>query len=203
MNRQRSTNRGTKMMQRKSALGIIILAGLLLLAARKDARANTVNFKGTFSGSTTTTFFSFDGVNLAGQGSAAGEQTPGGRFILQSIGEDAPDGKSCTVPGGIPNAGTEFTLVGEATVLRFEPTGDLLYNHDTSRTTCIDFSSGSPPFPFVGSSSGVITGGTGKYAGASGSHTVSSSGVVLSLPSAGFGAFGAFSGTVTGTMTIP
>jgi hypothetical protein len=56
---------------------------------------------------------------------------------------------------------------------------------------------------FVGSSSGIITGGTGKYAGASGSHTVSSSGVVLSLPSAGFGAFGAFSGTTTGTLTTP
>jgi hypothetical protein len=196
-------NGETKMSETKIRLSLIIAAGLLLLAAQHDARANTVEFKGRFSGSTTTAFFSFDGVNLAGQGIAAGEQNPGGRFTLQSIGEDAPDGKTCTVPGGTPNAGTEFTLVGEATVLRFEPTGDLLYNHDTSRTNCIDFSSGTPPFPFVGSSSGVITGGTGKYARASGSHTVSSSGVVLSLPSAGFGAFGAFNGTVQGTLSTP
>ena len=191
------------MSETKIRLSLIIAAGLLVYGARQDARANTVDFKSTFSGSTITAFFSFDGVNLAGQGIAAGDQNPGGRFTLQSIGEDAPDGKTCTVPGGTPNAGTEFTLVGEATVLRFEPSGDLLYNHDTSRATCIDFSSGTPPFPFVGSSSGVITGGTGKYAGASGSHAINSSGVVLSLPSSGFGAFGAFCGTVTGTLTTP
>ena len=173
------TNGEIKMSETKIRLSLIIASGLLLLAAQNDASANTVNFKSTFSGSTTTAFFSFDGVNLAAQGLADGEQNPGGRFTLQSIGQDAPDGQTCTVPGGTPSAGTEFTLVGEAAVLRFEPTGDLLYNHDTSRTTCIDFSSGTPPFPFVGSSSGVITGGTGKYAGATGSHTASSSGFVL------------------------
>jgi len=192
------------MWERKIGLAVITAVGLFLIAWQQDAHAKTVNFESTFSGSGVSAFFSFDGVNLAGQSIAGGEQKPGGRFTLEAIGQDAPDGKTCTVPGGTPNAGTEFTLVGEATVLRFEPTGDLLYNHDTSRTTCIDFSSGTPPFPFVGSASGVIIGGTGKYAGASGSHTVRSSGVILSLPSEpGFGSFAAFSGTTTGTLTTP
>jgi hypothetical protein len=102
------------MTQRKIVLGLMIAAGLLLLAARRDAQAKTVQVKGTFSGSTTTAFFSFDGVNLASRGIAAGEQKPGGRVTIDSIGEDAPDGKSCTVPGGMANAGTEFTLVSEA-----------------------------------------------------------------------------------------
>jgi hypothetical protein len=76
-------NGETKMSETRIRLSLIIAAGLLLLAAQHDARANTVEFKGTFAGSTTRAFFSFDGVNLAGQGIAAGEQNPASEISVQ------------------------------------------------------------------------------------------------------------------------
>jgi hypothetical protein len=194
---------------RKAAIGLIFGAAFLLLAVRQDARANTVNFTETFSGSFTDALFSFDGINLASQLIAAGEDKPGGKFTEEEVTEGKPDGNSCTVPGGVPNAATEFTLVGAAGVRRFQPSGDLLYYRVTSSTTCTDFSSGTPPFPFVASGSAVFTGGTGKYTGATGSYSASSSGVILSLPGGvsgagpGFGVLGSGSGSSTGTLNTP
>jgi hypothetical protein len=191
------------MQERKNGLGVIIVAGLLLLAVRRDAQAKTVDVTWTDSGTTSSTAFSFDGANLAGQAIAAGEQKPGGRFTLEGISQDAPDGESCTLTGGTPNAGIETAVVDGNAVMRFKPSGDLLYLHETSATTCIDLS-GTPPFRLAGSASFVITGGTGKYAGATGTETGNLSGVILSLPSEpGFGVFAAFNGTVKGTLTTP
>jgi hypothetical protein len=184
-------------------LGWVLAATLLLLAARQSAEAKTVNVKSTFSGTSTSTAFSFNGSDLAGQGVVAGRMAPGGPFTGNDVSQSAPNGKTCTLPGGTPNAGTEFTLVGSSGVSRDDASGDLTYWHDISSTDCIDFSSGTPPFPFVGSNSQVIDGGTGKNAGASGTMTNNFSGVILSLPSSGFGVFLAFSGTGTGTLTTP
>jgi hypothetical protein len=200
------------MRRRKTAVSFIFVAAFLLLAARQDAQAKTVSFKSTASGTSTLVLFSFDTpnfTNLATQATGSGKFKPGGEFTIWDIGESAPDGKNCTVPGGMANAGTESTLVGDIGVTRIEESGDLLYAHATSSTTCIDFSSGTAPFPFVGSSSAVITGGTGKYAGATGTTTGSVTGVILSLPGGvsgtgpGGGVFQAFQASSSGTLTTP
>jgi hypothetical protein len=90
-----------------------------------------------------------------------------------AVDELAPDGHHCTVPGGVANAGTEFTLVGDVGVTRFTATGDLLFFKSTSGTSCTDLSTfQTPPFPFIDTETGVVTGGTGKYSGATGTFTV-------------------------------
>jgi len=182
---------------------LALAATLLLLAAPPSTEAKTVNFKSKFSGAGASTAFSFNGIDIASQGSAAGTSAPGGPLTATDVSQYAPDGKTCTLPGETPNAGTELTLVGQSGVSRDDASGDLLYSHEISSTICVDFSSGTPPFPFVLSASAVIDGGTGKNAGASGTMTTNASGVVLSAPSSGFGSFSAFSGTSTGTLTTP
>ena len=78
-------------------------------------------------------------------------------------------------------------------VLRFTATGDLLFFKSTSGTECDDFSTfPTPPFPFIVTETGVITGGTGAYSGATGTFTVKVKGASLSLDASGVRAFGWF-----------
>jgi hypothetical protein len=196
---------------RARIIGLIVLlsAGFQLLQAR-HAQARTVDFESTVSGTTTSALLAFDkSEGTAGQFLGSGVMQPGGRITDQGVSQITPDGNSCTLPGGVPNAGTEFKLVGDAAVFRFDPSGDLLYTQATSETQCADLSSGTPPFPVVGSGSGVFIGGTGKYAGATGSFTVSFTATVLVLPGGvtgtgpGFGSFAAAQVSFTGTLTTP
>jgi hypothetical protein len=76
-------------------------------------------------------------------------------FTDQAVIEFAPDGHTCTLPGGVAGAGTEFALVGNKAVVRFTATRDLLFFKGTSATVCQDFSTppsrSSPPPPGQGS----------------------------------------------------
>jgi hypothetical protein len=61
-------------------------------------------------------------INGEGIGSA-------GKFTGQGVDELAPDGKTCTVPGGVANAGTESTLVSDVGVSRFTETGIFCFSN--------------------------------------------------------------------------
>jgi hypothetical protein len=197
------------MLPAKKKASVVFPATLLLLAVGQNAVAKTVSFKETDSGSAVQVVFSYDGLDEAFRGIGGGRLQPGGDFTFDEIVQSAADGKNCTVPGGTANAGIEDTLVGQNGVLRFQPSGDLLYLHATALTSCSDFSSLVPPFPFVANASFVITGGTGKYAGATGTLTKSVKGTILSVPGGlsgegpGFGATFAAEARGTGTLTIP
>jgi hypothetical protein len=145
----------------------------------------------THSGSGATTFFSFDGKGVAFLTSTAGTGDLG-KFTNQELFESQPTGNTCTVPGGKPNAGTDFSnLAGYVGIIRFSATSDLLYTQGLSVTECSDFSSGTPPFPFSGTIRGKYAGGTGKFAGASGTFITTFDGVTLAAPNnPGVGAFG-------------
>jgi hypothetical protein len=107
------------------------------------------------------------------------------------------------VPGGVAGAGTEFTLVEDVGVSRFTATGDLLFFKSTSGTECGDFSTfPAPPFPFILTETGVVTGGTGKYSGATGTFTVNVKGAFLSLDATGVRGFGWFTDTAVTTVTV-
>ena len=111
--------------------------------------------------------------------------------------------KTCTVPGGVANAATEFTLVQDVGIDRFTETGDLLFFKSTSGTACQDFSTfPTPPFPFTFTETGVVTGGTGKYSGATGTFTVNVKGAFLSLDATGVRGFGWFTDTAVTTVTV-
>ena len=171
----------------RRSFAVVFTALFLLLGAGANAHANTINFKMTSSGSAVPVVFSYDGLDIAYGTVNAGQMKP----------------------GGATNAGVEDTLVGENDVFRFQPGGDRLYSHATASTACTDLSSGTPPFPFVANTSLVIDGGTGKYAGASGTITQSITGVILSLPGGvsgagpGFGAFLSGQASGNGTLTTP
>jgi len=201
--------RGLNKHPRNSLFGVMFPAALLLLATGQNAVAKTLNFKETDSGSAVQVLFSYDGLDWSFRGIGGGRLQPGGDFTLDEIVQSAADGKNCTVPGGTANAGIEDTLVGQNEVLRFQPSGDLLYLHATALTSCSDFSSLVPPFPFVANASFVITGGTGKYTGATGTLTKSVKGTILSVPGGlsgagpGFGATFAAEAAGAGTLTIP
>jgi hypothetical protein len=87
-----------------------------------------------------------------------------------------------------------------------EITGDQLFGKVTSGALCINYSS----FPFTLTASGQTEtiGGTGRYAGATGTSTFKSVGSYLQFGFKGgeggpFGGFGQFNFTSEGTLTLP
>jgi hypothetical protein len=192
-----------------AALALIFGATFFLLATRQNVEAKTVNVKLSQSGSSVNVVLSFDGLDVANQFIMGGRMEPGGAYTADDIIQTKPNGNSCTVPGGVADAGSEGILVGSNSVWRFQPSGDLLYSHATAVTACQDLSSGSPPFPFVATNVLAFTGGTGKYAGATGTLTLKIAGVILSLlggvsgTGPGFGGFVSAHATGTGTLTTP
>jgi hypothetical protein len=195
-------------METKRLLGVSLV--VLFVLGRGIANAQSIDnpskvLKSQASGAFVSTNFDFDHPDLstpANYFNAEGKSNRG-KFTLQGLNEFAPDGKTCTVPGGATGAGTEFTLVGGVAIARFPATGDLMFSKATSATVCQDFSSfPTPPFPFVDTETGAITGGTGVFSGATGSLTVEAKGAVLSLDATGFRVFGWFQNKVVSNITL-
>jgi hypothetical protein len=215
-----------------ASVGIFALVVLAFLAGqRADAESKTTSFKGTFSGtgadipidldsdSCTTSggvtvcadfsgLFTFGGKTSGGVGS--GHFT--GQGLLES---DAVPGTgckfasfslpihSCTI--GSVTSGCEFQLAGASSVFRDSATGDLeIFQLAASppSTVCVDLTSGVPPFNIIGTEHLNIMGGTGKFAGVTGTFTATDVGQTLSSDAAGHG-FGWFSETFAGTETRP
>jgi hypothetical protein len=88
-----------------------------------------------------------------------------------------------------------------------EDTGDQSFAQAISAINCLNFS--TFPFTLTGHGQGIITGGTGKYIGATGTYTSQWSGTYLAAgckggcPAGPFGGFGQVSGTSDGTLTLP
>ena len=184
----------------------LVACGLLFVVAVPAEAGETRVIKSKASGTFVTTLFDFDHTdlstpagyfNLEGNGSA-------GKFTVQGLDETTLDGHTCTVPGGVTGAGIEVTLVGGVGVSRSTATGDLLFTKTTSGTECDDFSTfPTPPFPFISTEAGVVTGGTGKYSGATGIYTLKAKGAFLSLPATGVGAFGWSESKTETTVIVP
>jgi hypothetical protein len=190
---------------------VVVCLGLvgfgLLFAAVAPVEAGTTKIiKSKGSGSFVSANFDPDHANLSTPaGYLNGEGiSNAGKFTNQAVDEFAPDGNKCTVPGGVANAGTEFTLVADVSVFRFTATGDLLFLKSTSGTSCIDSSTfPTPPFPFILTETGIFTGGTGKYSGATGTFTFKVHGAFLSFDATGARGFAWFEDTAVMTVTVP
>lgn len=187
-------------------LMMIIVGSTAVITAAEAGETKVINSKesGTFA----STNFDFDNPALSSPANYRNGEGIGnaGKFTDQAVNELAPvvPPTSCTVPGGVAGAGTEFTLVGDVGVVRFTATGDLLFFKATSNTACEDFSTlPTPPFPFILTETGVLTGGTGAYSGATGTFTVNAKGAALSLDVTGVRAFGWFTSTDVLTVTVP
>jgi hypothetical protein len=194
----------------KKLIGLCV--GLMLvivgsIAVATPAQAGTIRIiKSNGSGTSVSANFDFDHADLSTPGFYVNGESKSnaGKFTFQVVDDFAPDGKKCTVPGGVANAGTEFTLVGEVGVARFTATGDLFFFKATSATVCQDFSTfPTPPFPFIDTETGVVTGGTGAFFGATGTFTGTVKGAALSLDATGVRSFGWFKNSVVTTLTLP
>jgi hypothetical protein len=184
-------------------VGLMMIISGSIAMAQDSAGGKTKIIKSKGSGSFVAANFDFDHADLStpayyinGEGISNA-----GKFANQAVDELAPDGKTCTVPGGEAGAGTEFTLVGDVSVFRFTATGDLLFLKSTSGTSCTDLSTfPTPPFPFILTETGIFTGGTGKYSGATGTFTFKVQGAFLSFDATGARGFGWFEDTAVMTV---
>jgi hypothetical protein len=185
-------------------VGLMMVIGSIAVATPALAGEPKV-IKDRESGSFVSANFDFDNPKLSSPASYinGGGTSNAGKFTSSGVDELTSDGKPCTVPGGVANAGTESTLAGDVGIFRFTETGDLLFFKSTSETACQDFSTfPTPPFPFIETASGIVTGGTGDFSGATGTFTVEIKGAVLSID-AGVGFFGWFTANGVTTLTSP
>jgi hypothetical protein len=171
-----------------SATISILCAALLAFSAVSQAEARPLNY--TASGSFESAVFVFPDGKPSESITLAGSSTAGPITLHQWIAASL-NGNTCTLPGGVSNTGKEGTFTDSFAVIRFA-CGDLLVQTLVSGTFCIDLSSPGPLFPFAGVLTVENTGGTGKYAGATGTETLNFVGQQL------FGSTGAI-GFVTQT----
>jgi hypothetical protein len=144
----------------------------------------------------------------------AGMKSPGGSFTGQNVVEVEPvSGTGCNIFGSIVSGiasctlagsserGCELQQVGGSEVIRDSSSGDLLFLTNKSGTVCVDLSSG-PPFNSTFSGTDIITGGTGRNAGATGTRTGKGHGQILTLDAAGHG-LSWLDASFTGTINRP
>jgi hypothetical protein len=188
-----------------------------LLSGSSQAKGKdpTETISGSYSGSTATTGFDFDNDNPSDQSgdlSAAGTQQGAGQFNMRRVTEIEPvpgsgcgafPAKGCNIDG--VTDGCLFTSVGSFGAFRFNSSGDILIFQQTGGTTCINPNTASgvtPPFDFTATLNWSFNGGSGKFAGVTGSAVDTESGQVTVLDHAGH-SFGWNAGTYTGTLTQP
>jgi hypothetical protein len=108
---------------------------------------------------------------------------------------------ACTAPGGVPGAGQEFKFNDHLDIIRFHASSDVVIQNLVSGTICLDFSPVAPPYPFKGTLKVNNVGGTGKFAGASGTATENFVGEYVSCGNNG--CVGYAEQHETGTVTTP
>lgn len=173
------------------------IAALMLFIAGNsgNAEAKEIPIKGTFSGSSFT-------VDMAGNGDVGlftgGTKGSPGSSTIQTFYSFSLTGPSTCLNG---NDGFAFALVPDVgySVRRLDSTGDLIFGKATAATICYD------PLTNIQflSATETITGGTGRFANATGSQESVGTAMGLFLdPVSGRGFLHA-SGKLTGTIILP
>jgi hypothetical protein len=193
------------MVAQKAYAKLSIMVGILaaVLATNHKTFAGTVNVKGSGSFTAAPANFSFDGTSHpgnpggnAGQELLNGTDNIGGPFTGQELGEYTLDFSiSCTAPDG--SDGVFLGLIQAVRVVIYNQ-GQLFSTAQGPTTGCISTKTGV----FVETETHTVRGGTGKFAGASGSITMTLTGGVLSAPPPpGFGLFTAAAVTESGSVS--
>jgi hypothetical protein len=174
----------------------MLCAALLAFSAVSEAGSKPFNY--TASGGFETQAFHFpDGCDPGESIALTGASTSGPITTHEWVCAFF-NGNTCTVPGGVPNAGFQVTFADSFEVIHFN-SSDLLVQNLVSGTACNDFSSG-PPFPFDGTLTVSNVGGTGKFVGATGTETLKFAGQYLDCNN---GCIGYVTQHETGTVTTP
>src|SRR2546427_7428752 len=149
------------MRKNRFVIGVVVGVGLAVAGSSVEAREKP--FHASFAGiGTNKDDFSFTGtpgvyVTVTGKSTL-------GPYTAQEVAENQPDGNTCTLAGG--GSGVELTFVGEVFVLSFPKRGEQLFLtlSPGGQLACFDPATrvASGQFTFD------VSGGTGRFAGASG-----------------------------------
>jgi hypothetical protein len=182
----------------KVILGMVLGISLVMASSRVEAKDK--QFHASFVGTDTNKDdFSFTGTPAAYL-TVAGKSTLG-EYTAQLVVEAPPDGQTCALPGG--GSGVELVFVGEVAVLSFADREEQLFLHLSPNVTshaCFDLTAGVA----TGQTTFDVTGGTGRFDGASGTIVKTWKFIVLASPPSppGKGFFGSFTGTFDGTINL-
>ncbi|HEV8713200.1 MAG TPA: hypothetical protein VGX03_10260 [Candidatus Binatia bacterium] len=187
---------------RKYRFIIGFVVGVSLAVARGSVEAKDKSLHASFAGTCTNSSGDFSYTGTPGGENyctAAGKSTLG-QYTAQLVAELQPDGNTCTVAGG---SGIELVVVGEDVVLSFTRRGEQLFLHLSPSSTshsCLDLATGVG----IGQVAFDVNGGTGRFAGASGSIVKTFQFIRLAPPAdpPGKGFFGSFTGTFDGTIEL-
>jgi hypothetical protein len=175
---------------------VLCLTLALVVGAATDATSRDVPFKVKCSGTSISTISdtNHDGLH-GGLGTVACVSTFG-RGTSQGVGEPKVTGPG-TCSNGHP--GIILTLLPGTghSVGRYDKTGDMVFSELTEETVCFDPSTGMQ----FKSGTAKITGGTGRFAGATGQSTFQGTQWVLYVDADGNG-FAAQEETSMGTITL-
>jgi hypothetical protein len=177
---------------------VSVAMALVMAGGSGRAEARDIQYDGTFSGSVTATAIDTNADGLKAASFTVNGKTSLGPTDVQAVIEFAPLGPA-TCPDG--QAGIELAPVPEIRrgVIRFErKDGDLLLTEVSSQTRLCASPSG---MQFLDAVLDFI-GGTGRFANATGSITVTATTQVLFRDAAGH-FLGAQSGEFTGTIVVP
>ena len=168
-----------------------------MTGAPGKAAAFDLPYKGTISGpfiSTEIDAIPGDGVKaILGIFSVATRRL--GPVTAQALIEDVPT----TSPSGLCPPGTDQELaLGTVRAVHRFANGDLLYLKLLARTACINFQT----LTALAFEKGEFSGGTGRFAQATGSFTATSTAEIFVVDAAGR-VFGPFSGHLDGTIILP
>jgi hypothetical protein len=196
-----STTHNHRSKEEKNMNKLCVMIGLifscLALLTSSNAEAKQIPWTASFSGSAVNTQSDTNHDGSKGSLLTGGFKSSLGSGAIQGVGEFTFSGPG-TCPNG--NAGFSFTLLPGTghSVYRFDSTGDLLFLTLSSATACFD------PITSIEfySWEDTITGGTGKFVGATGSSTGNGKTSALFGDTEG-NFFAEFSSTIEGTLITP
>jgi hypothetical protein len=185
---------------RKQRFVIGMILGIGLTVAVGSVEAKDKEFHADFAGlDTNKDDFTFPGGTPGAEYATVAGQSTLGQYMAQAVGKFQPDDKTCTPPGG--GSGVETVGVDEVWVLSFPATGEQLFLRLAPgvQLACID--------PQTRVASGQITldvsGGTGRFEGATGTLVKTFQAIALALPPPpGKGLLASFTGTFDGTIEL-
>ena len=183
---------------RKPRFVIGIVLGIGLTVAGGSVEARDKSFHAHFAGTNTNKDdFSFPGTSGVAYITVAGKSTLG-PYTAQAVSAWQLDNKTCTPPGG--GSGVEIAGVAEVFALSFIATGEQLFlNLSPGQLGCCSATGGC-----TGQITFTVSGGTGRFAGATGTIVKTVKDMPLAPPdspsSRGF--FDSFTGTFDGTIEL-
>jgi hypothetical protein len=189
-------------MNRKNLMIGLTLSCVIALGSSKP-EAGQLPLKGSFSGTFVNTQTDTNGDGQKAFFTSVGVKGTLGASTTQGVNEFVFSGP-LNCPNGNPGFGLTLLrpLLPAAPaqfVQRFESTGDLVFSEQTSGTVCFD------PITQIQFFRGTFStiGGTGRFAGATGTREISGTAKTLFEDALGNLTFGEISGTYTDTIITP